>query len=131
MILKWVLDGEDEPGRETAMALLDGWKKGEVDLWVPTLWLYEVGNTLCRKRPADAVEILAALEELGLQEVALHGDLVSRSATLALDHGLTFYDASYLAIAESKGVVLITADVKFFRRIPAGFSVQLLPTEAT
>lgn len=35
-------------------------------------------------------------------------------------------DASYLAVAEERNAVLVTADTKFFRRLPAGLAVELL-----
>jgi len=126
VILKWVLDAETEPGHAAANRLLERWKEGELNLLVPSLWVYEVGNILCLKRPADASATLAALWDLGLSEVPFNRRLVQRTITLAQSHGLTFYDASYLAVAEEKEVVLVTADGKFYRRLPAGLPVELL-----
>ncbi len=102
VILKWVLDAETEPGHAAANRLLERWQEGELDLLVPSLWLYEVGNILCLKRPADASASLAALWDLGLTEVPFSRGLIQRTITLAQSHGLTFYDASYLAVAEEK-----------------------------
>jgi predicted nucleic acid-binding protein len=126
VILKWVLDAETEPGHAAANGLLERWKEGELDLLVPSLWVYEVGNILCLKRPADASATLAALWNLGLSEVPFSRGLIQRTIALAQSHGLTFYDASYLAVAEEKKVVLVTADGKFYRRLPAGLPVELL-----
>jgi len=126
VILKWVLDAETEPGHAAANRLLERWKQGELNLLAPSLWLYEVGNILCLKRPADAFEALAALSDLGLGEIALSRDLIERTVMLAQSHRLTFYDASYLAAAEQEKAVLITADGKFYRRLPAGLPVELL-----
>jgi predicted nucleic acid-binding protein len=126
VILKWVLDAEDEPGHAAATDLLKRWQRRELSLAVPPLWLYEVGNVLCLKRPADAAEALAALCDLGLSEVALSRELIQRIVGLAQNHRLTFYDASYLAVAEERKAVLVTADSKFYRRLPAGLDVELL-----
>ncbi len=126
VILKWVLDAEAEPGHVAAHRLLERWQQGELNLLVPSLWLYEVGNVLCLKRPTDASEALAALCDLDLHEVALNRRLVQRTITLAQSHGLTFYDASYLAVAEDENAVLVTADARFYRRLPAGLPVELL-----
>ena len=52
--------------------------------------------------------------------------LVQRTVALALKHGITFYDASYLAVAEDREAVLVTADRKFYRRLPAALAVELL-----
>jgi predicted nucleic acid-binding protein len=126
VILKWVLDSEDEPGHAAANQLLKRWQRGEISLAVPPLWIYEVGNVLCLKRPADASEALAVLCDLGLDEVPLSRELIERTVVLAQHHSLTFYDASYLAVAEARKAVLVTADSKFHRRLPAGFAVELL-----
>jgi predicted nucleic acid-binding protein len=126
VILKWVLDADDEPGHAAARNLLDRWQRGEVSLAVPQLWLYEVGNVLCLKRPADAFGALAVLCDLGLIEIHLSRELIQRTVVLAQSHGLTFYDASYLAVAEARSAILVTADSKFHRRMPAGIAVQLL-----
>jgi len=126
VILKWVLDAETEPGHAAAQRLLQRWQQGELDLLVPPLWLYEVGNILCLKRREDAYAALAALWDLGLSEVPFSRGLIQRTILLAQSHGLTFYDASYLAVAEEKKAILVTADGKFYRRLPAGLPVELL-----
>jgi predicted nucleic acid-binding protein len=126
VILKWVLDAEDEPGHAAARRLLERRQRKELDLVVPPLWLYEVGNVLCLKRPADASVALAALCDLGLTEILMSRELIERAVDLAQAHGVTFYDASYLAVAEDREAVLVTADAKFYRRLPAGLAVQLL-----
>ena len=126
VILKWVLDAETEPGHAAANRLLERWQQGELDLLVPSLWLYEVGNILCLKRPADASAALAALWDLGLSEVPFSHGLIQRTVALAQSYSVTFYDASYLAVAEEKKVDLVTADGKFFRRLPAGLPVRML-----
>jgi predicted nucleic acid-binding protein len=86
VILKWVLDAETEPGHAAANLLLDRWQRGELELFVPPLWLFEVGNILCLKRPTDASTALAALWDLGLSEVSFRRELVQRTVTRA--HGL-------------------------------------------
>jgi predicted nucleic acid-binding protein len=126
VILKWVLDAETEPGHAAANSLLERWQQGELSLLVPSLWLFEAGNILILKRPGDADEALTALWDLGLEEVPFSRGLIQRTIALAQRHGVTFYDASYLAVAEQNGAVLVTADGKFFRRLPAGLPVELL-----
>jgi predicted nucleic acid-binding protein len=126
VILKWVLDAEDEPGHAAAMRLLERRQQGEIELAVPPLWLFEVGNFLCRKRRADAAAVLAALCDLGLSEVPMSRELIQRTVALAQGHDLTFYDASYLAAAEARKGILVTADARFHRRRPPGLAVELL-----
>lgn len=129
VILKWVLDADDEPGHAAAELLLARWRQSEVELRVPSLWRYEVGNVLALKRPLDAREALLALFDLGLPEVALDGPLASRSVELAQAHGITFYDAAYLAVAVAHHALLITADSKLLRRLPPDSPAAALETE--
>jgi len=126
VILKWVLDAEDEPGHAAANLLLGRWQQGELGLAVPTLWVYEVGNVLCLKRPADAAEALTALCDLGLSELPLSPGLIQRAVALSAGHGITFYDAAYLAVAMEREPILLTADGRFVRRLPSGVPVELL-----
>ena len=117
VILKWVLDADDEQDREAALEILDGWKTGALELLVPPLWLFEVGNIVCLKRPGDAELILTALRGLDLTEMQ-SASLVSETVSLAVQHGLTFYDASYLAVARLHQATLVTADLRFLRQLP-------------
>ena len=44
--------------------------RGAIDLVVPQLWIYEVGNTLAGRFPNDADELLASLADFGLRDWA-------------------------------------------------------------
>jgi predicted nucleic acid-binding protein len=109
----WVLPGELSARAERLLAqVLDG----EIRLFVPTLWHYEILNLLrsavLRKRitEPEAKKALHLLSEIPMEVVdpALQG----RPAILeaALRHRLSAYDATYLALADSRGIGLVTAD---------------------
>lgn len=109
----WVLPGELSARAERLLAqVLDG----EIRLFVPTLWHYESLNLLrsavLRKRitEPEAKKALHLLSEIPMEVVdpALQG----RPAILeaALRHRLSAYDATYLALADSRGIGLVTAD---------------------
>lgn len=119
VVLKWVLDATDEPGQAEARALLERWLRREVELFVPTLWTYEVGNILLRKLPTQAAERLEALQGLGLAEVEMTPRLAASCLALASSRSLTFYDAAYLAVAFAVGGTLVTADAKLLRALIA------------
>ena len=61
VLLKWVLPGDDERDTEAALALRDEAVAGAIELVVPQLWVYEVGNTLARRFADQADELLASL----------------------------------------------------------------------
>ena len=76
VLLKWVLPGHDEQDTDSALALRDEAVTGTLDLVVPQLWIYEVGNALARRFPGDAEELLASLADFGLTEAkpdTVHG----------------------------------------------------------
>lgn len=52
VILKWVLEKDDEPGYAQALKLQDAILADDVEIRVPTLWRYEVGNVLGLKNPS-------------------------------------------------------------------------------
>ncbi len=60
----------------------------------------------------DAVEALADL----LDEIAPTRGLVRRAFDLAADHGFSAYDGVYLALAESRMIRVVTADLKLIDR---------------
>lgn len=110
--LKWQLD--DEEHVEQALALRDDFVKGgKLQLRAPSLWVYELVNGLAvaarqgRIRQADAVDGLRDILALGVEEKRPNP---VRIYALAQEHGLSAYDAAYLALAESEGAELWTGD---------------------
>jgi predicted nucleic acid-binding protein len=115
VILKWVLPPEKEPHADTARALRDCYVRGDCDLMVPSLWLFEVGNILSLKFPAHAGAMLDAIHALDMS--VFEGDASWRSTILRLvaTYGVTFYDASYHATALATQSVLVSADARYLR----------------
>jgi predicted nucleic acid-binding protein len=78
-----------------------------------SLAFYEVGNILTRHSGMGAVQIGAALgllEDICGESIELTSTDRHTAAVLALEHKLTFYDASYAAIASRTGRRLLSAD---------------------
>jgi predicted nucleic acid-binding protein len=106
--LKWFLPLDREPDGELARALI-----GRAALRTSTLAVYEVGNILIYHSgwAPDGVETaLGLLREICGDPVDLSAEDRVLAAQLAHDHGLTFYDASYAAIAQRLHRGLISAD---------------------
>ena len=116
VLLKWVLPGDDEQDTDAALALRDEAVAGILDLVVPQLWIYEVGNTLARRFPNDAGELLASLADFGLNEARLDSKWRIRAVSLSVTYGVAFYDAAYHAVALGLGGVFVTADERYVRR---------------
>lgn len=91
------------------------------DLRAPELLAYETGalvhGRLAPRFGATHARRARALEAM-LDGVALHPttpEARGRIAALASRHGLTFYDASYLELAEREEGILITQDKALLR----------------
>jgi predicted nucleic acid-binding protein len=69
---------------------------------------------------------LSALFGLPLTVTPLGSDLTGLSIVLARMHGVSFYDACYLALATQLDCPLITADQRLERRTRATGRVRLL-----
>jgi predicted nucleic acid-binding protein len=118
--VKWFLPAEREPDGELARSAI-----GCLAMRTTELAMHEVGNVLTRHSGWEAEKIGAALDLL----VEICGDplpLVPEdrgvAAELSLSHGLTFYDASYAAIAARTGRHLLSADADL---IGPGLAVDL------
>ena len=127
VILKWVLEREDEPGHAQAMKLQEAMLAENIEIRVPTLWRYEVGNVLGLKKPVMATELMGALLAYEFDEVPLRTEY----ALAVLEHmqevkGVTFYDAAYHVLAlRTKGLYL-TADTAYVKRAKRKGHVSLL-----
>jgi predicted nucleic acid-binding protein len=112
VVLKWFHDAGEEDA-ESARALLDAYGDERIGLVVLDLTTYEVGNALLRGSAAASPEsvavVLEALSEL-CPRVALEAADRHLAAELASEHRLTFYDASYAAVARTRGALLATFD---------------------
>ena len=98
----------EEPGADEAEALLAG-----SDLAAPTFLAYELTSVARKKallEPERLVEIERALREALQLEIQWEEVDHIRVLELALLTGLTTYDASYLYLARTLGLPLVTFD---------------------
>lgn len=112
-------------------------ERGEAII-VPELFWLEVTNALVRRHRLGSDDVLAAMrdiDELGPRTVASHRGLVLLGIDLMLAHGLSAYDASYLALVQAEDVHLLTADRRLGRaagdrsviRFPSAVHEELSP----
>ncbi|MBC7735024.1 MAG: type II toxin-antitoxin system VapC family toxin [Bacteriovorax sp.] len=103
------------------------------NVWVPALWLLEVGNLLLsaqrRKRiTADKRRELAAAASALHIRVDREAVTISSVDELASRHGLTAYDAAYLELALRRGLPLATQDAaRAAAMVKAGVAAAELP----
>ena len=125
VILKWVFE-QDEDELERARAIQRAAVQGKLRLLVPALWRFEVGNTLVRKVADQAETWLALCQASGLEEVPVTEEVQGRTVVLCRRHGVTFYDASYHALALAYQAIFVTADRQYVAKAKASGSVAHL-----
>jgi predicted nucleic acid-binding protein len=102
-----------EPAAEDVAAQL-----GDAVLAAPALIEYEIGNACwkkCRRHPALADALRAALAALPAMDLRLHDVDAAGVLEIARRRNVTFYDASYLWLAERLGAPLVTLDERLAR----------------
>jgi predicted nucleic acid-binding protein len=119
VILKWYLH-EQEPERAHALALLEAYLEGQIQLLVPDLLPYEAANVLRYKPGWDAARVsqaVSSLFALRLNVASVTPLLLQRAVVLACRHGVAVYDAAFVALAEETRTVFVTADEKLVHRL--------------
>lgn len=103
------------PDAEQAAAddLLESWLRGDVDLVLLDLSVYECVNVLVRRIRMEEDEVVAVVRRLFSLGFTMHhvGELLAAGAArLAATTTLSGYDAAFVALADELRAPLITAD---------------------
>ena len=127
VILKWVLQPEDESGAARALQILEAFLEERIEIRVPSLWRYEVGNILTSKRPAMAREAMEVLLAYRFEEERLHSEYCLATLDFTVGtKGVSFYDAAYHVLAIRTDGLFVTADKKYLARAGRKGHVTLL-----
>jgi predicted nucleic acid-binding protein len=119
VILKWALPSDDEPDADKALLIRNAIRDDLVRAVVPSLWVYEVGNTIARRFPEEAGTWLSALLKFGLEEAPTSPRWLAQALELTQRYEVTFYDAAYHATALVQDGVFVTADARYVSRASA------------
>lgn len=128
-VLLAAMRSEGEPQHEPAAAIVRAAGEGTIELRIIDLTLYEIGNVMVR-----AWKLSPRVQERNVREiVAVCGEPLAptlddhaSARAIATEHGITVYDAMYVAIARRIGATLISAD----ERDLAARALALLPAAA-
>lgn len=124
---KWFLP--EEPLAEEARAVLHAIGNDPREFIVPELFMTELLAVLARMRGVTATDVTRAIsliESLGLHRVANGHDLLATAAELAVDWGLSGYDATYVALARLVKGTWLTADRRAAARVRERKLVRIL-----
>lgn len=114
VIVKW-LNQQDEERLVQADKILKDTEEDRVTLLVPELAKYEIGNALLiRKKLSinEAVITFNTLFTFPIQFVVLSEDLAHETYKIAQEANITYYDASFIALAKQENAKLITDNPK-------------------
>ena len=108
----------DTPQREPARRV----RERDGDWLVPPLWRHEMLNvlaTLTRQEVLDASSALTVWRNaIGLLGSREQQPDMEQALSLAIEHGISAYDAQYVALAASHGAQLVSEDKKLQRALP-------------
>lgn len=120
VVVKW-LNQDNEQDIDKADKILHDVSKGTARLLAPELVKYEVANVLLcgKKLTAKQARIcLAAFYGLPITFVGDNEQLTLLTYNIAEKCGITYYDASFMAIAKDFDATLITDNVKHQGKAP-------------
>jgi predicted nucleic acid-binding protein len=127
LTMAWYFEDEATPATEEVLDRVT-----ETSAAVPSLWRFEVGNTLqmaIRRKRIDAAYRDAVLTELAAMPITIdtETDAHAWTTTLRLSErfALTLYDAAYLELAQRRDLPLATLDQEM-RAAGSTLGVQLL-----
>ncbi|MGQ0748896.1 MAG: type II toxin-antitoxin system VapC family toxin [Betaproteobacteria bacterium] len=125
--VKWAFPfRDDEADGEKAIALLDGFQRGEIALLEPPHWLAEVAAVISRQSPSTAPEHIDVLYALRIP-IADTRELYAVACTLAAAAGQHVFDTLYHAVAlTTPEHVLVTADERYYKKARQAGSIALL-----
>lgn len=126
VMVKWVSQQNELHLDQSDKLLLDV-QNGKVELYAPELSKYEIGNALLKKSLTEpqAFQSLETIYSLPIQFVSETEELACETYHLANEvklkkssPNLTYYDASFIALAKQEKAVLVTANPKHQTRAP-------------
>jgi predicted nucleic acid-binding protein len=121
--LKWLLPEADSA---KAIRLRDEYQNGIHELLAPDIFIPEIANALTsaeRQGRIKTGEAAIFLHDILRAAPAIHPTppLLLRAMALAIATRRALYDCLYLALAETEGCELVTADDQFVRGLRASY----------
>lgn len=130
VFLKWCL--EEEEDREQASRFFRHLYSGEIHISVPAHCFTEVENILALKAPVLAIPFLSQLLMTSIVQHRLSLSLASLAFKLTQKYPhISFYDASYHALAIQEKGTFITCDTRYFQIAKKEGHIRLLKNYQT
>jgi predicted nucleic acid-binding protein len=122
VVVKWWFKDEQVALAAAAQSFLSAYSADELDIFAPDILLAEVGNVLwkaTRLRNWPQIAARQAISDLSALAISTYPTktLLPNALELAITHGITVYDALYVALAQQKKIPLYTADLRLVRAL--------------
>lgn len=127
VMIKWFR--QEEVLAKEALSLRSDYLAGQLLVFVPYLAAYELANVLRYKRDLSTEQVQEAIQSLydmGFEWSAPSNSLMERTIEIARLYDTSIYDASFVTLAESLGIILVTADERLVGRLSALSFVRFL-----
>ena len=113
VIVKWLSDENEERLIEAAEILKDA-RNNKIILYAPGISRYEIGNALLKKKLKIILDqdTLTTAYELPVIFVTETEKLAHETYEIALKTHITYYDASFIALAKQFRAILVTDNPK-------------------
>jgi len=126
VVTKWFFPEEEF---QKALFIRNQHQREEISLYAPTLLLFELGNVFVSKglknRPAFN-ENVRALYNLNINFIHPEEQTLELAFAHSQEFKLSFYDATYIALAQNLKCDFITADKKLYQKTKKLKFVKLL-----
>ncbi len=115
--VKWFTQEEHH---DKAITIRDKFIKGEIEIIVPDLILYELANAL-RYNPnfnsKDVEDSIQSILDLELTITTPMPSILQKAIETAFAKDITIYDSVYMALAQNLNCKLITADRRLYDEV--------------
>lgn len=126
VLLKWFLDEKDESDAQHALKIRGEFLDNRIRIAIPSLCIYEFGNTISRLIPGQSALMMRYFLDFGFEESTPDQHTLREIIRLVQNYKVTFYDAAYHALAISKQGTFVTADAKYAQRVHREKNITLL-----
>lgn len=126
VVVKWF---KKEADTENALKIREQFHRGEHEIIVPDLLLYEISNALRYDKKFSKEVIEKAINTLIEMDIIItipSEELISEALKIALNLDMTVYDAVYISLANQTNGTFVTADEKLFEKIKSLKNCRLL-----
>ena len=126
-VLVKAFKNEEESG--LVRAILKMGSRKEVSILAPSLLAYEFLNVITRgiHEISEVDEILSRFKKMGIGILPLEGGAMSKAIKYCCENPkLSFYDATYHAMAKEMNGIFLTADEKYYNSEKNRGNIKLL-----